>query len=161
MRRWTTAVGTALGSALLLADLTMSTVFAWPERLEGRPSQLDSGNDRAYYIWTDEGDTFHLSTTTAVQPHNFHAIIRTDGNIENVDQNRLEDADRYVIRDGGHTLIVDFHTDGHIDNIRWDVTGGTFTHFNLDVDGHNIDPDRVFLGQDNQNPERSDFGVQR
>jgi hypothetical protein len=161
MRHWTTALGSALGSALLLANVTLSPAFAWPERLAGRPSQLDSGNDRAYYIWTDDSDTFHLSTTTATQPHNFRAIIRTDGNVENVDQARLEDADTYTILDGGHTLVVDFHTDGHIDNIRWDVNGGTFTHFNLNIDGHDIDPDHVFLGQDNRNPERSDFAVRR
>ena len=161
MRSWTMAVGTALGSALLIADLTMSTVFAWPARLDGRPTQLDSGNDRAYYIWTDGDDSFHLSTTTAVELHRFHAMIRSDGEIENVDQTRLEDGDSYQLLDGGHLLVVDFVTDGHIDNIRWDVNGGTFTHFNLNVDGHDIDPDRVFLGHDNQNPQRSDFNVQR
>jgi len=161
MRRWTTALGTAVGAALLLTSATMSTAFAWPERLEGRPTQLDSGDPRAYYIWTDDGDTFHLSTTTATEPHDFRAIIRTDGNIENVDQTRLEDADRYEIRDGGHVLVVDFHTNGYIDNIRWDVKGGTLTHFNLNIDGHDIDPDHVFLGHDNQNPDRSDFTVRR
>jgi hypothetical protein len=161
MRRWTTAMATALGSALLVGNLTMGTVFAWPDRLAGRPSQLDSGNDRAYYVWTDDSDEFHLSTTTAVEPHEFRATIRTDGNIENVDQTRLEDADRYQLLDGGHLLIVDFHTDGHIDNVRWDVHGGTFAHFNLNIDGHDIDPDHVYLGQDNRNPERSDFRVER
>src|SRR4051812_35330657 len=161
MRSWTMAVGTALGSALLIADLTMSTVFAWPDRLAGRPTQLDSGNDRAYYIWTDDDDSFHLSTTTALEPHRFHAMIRSDGEIENVDQTRLEDGDSYRLLDGGHLLVVDFATNGHIDNIRWDVKGGTFTHFNLDVDGHDIDADRIFLGHDNQNPQRSEFGVQR
>ena len=161
MRRWTTAVGTALGTALLLADLTMSTVFAWPEGLEGRPRQLDSGNPLAYFVWTDESDTVHLSTTTAETPHYFHAVIRTNGEIENVDQNRLEDADRYEIRDGGHVLVVDFHTNGYIDNIRWDVKGGSFMHFNLDVDGHNIDADRVFLGDDGHHPAQSDFRVPR
>ena len=161
MRHWTMALATALGSALLLADLTMSTVFAWPDRLQGRPTQLDSGGDRGYYIWTDDDDNVHLSTTTISELHRFHGVIRTDGEIENVDQNRLEEGDRYRILDGGHVLVVDFTTNGYIDNIRWDVNGGTFMHLNLDVDGHNIDPDRVFLGHDGDHPDSSEFRVPR
>lgn len=159
MRRWTMTAGAVIGLALFLVGLTGSTVFAWPSALAGRPSQLQSGAPLAYYVWTDGSDGIHLSTTTDQFAHVLHAVIRTDGVIQNVDQTRLETGDEYTILDGGHVLDVVFHTDGHIDNVQWNVAGGTFMRFNLNVDGHDVAPDRIFLGADGHHPAMSEFRV--
>src|SRR5262245_26031448 len=106
MARWTTPAGAVVGLALLVVGLTGGTAFAWPASLAGRPSQLQEGAPLAYWVWTDESDNFHLSTTTEWYAHIFHAVIRTDGEIQDIDQTRLEAGDQYTILDGGHVLDV-------------------------------------------------------
>lgn len=150
----------ALGAAVLLVGITAGSTFAWPDRLAGRPEQFEAGGDSAYYIWTEDND-IHLSTTGPGPERRFRAIIRTDGEIEDVDQLRLEDGDRYEIHDGGHELVVEFHTFGRTDNVRWNIRGGTFMHFDLRVDGHPIHPSNIYLGEQGVHPTAPVFRVRR
>ena len=160
MRRLAGSLGMAFGMALALGAGTVGTALAWPERFEGRPEQFEAGGDSAYYIWHAD-DGVHLSTTGPGPRRHFHAVVRTDGEFEDIDQLRLDPGDRYVVRDGGKTLVVDFTTYDHTDNIRWRVAGGTHMTFNLSVDGHPIAPRNVYLGAEGYHPPRSTFRVPR
>lgn len=161
MRGWTRAPWTrAAGAALLLVTTTVAPAFAWPDRLEGRPEQLEVGGDSAYYIWTED-EEFHLATTGPGPMRAFRAILRTDGEFQDVDQIRLEDGDSYELRDGGRTLVVEFHTWDHVDQVRWRVRGGTHLTFDLRVDGHPILPRNVYLGSEGGHPRLPVFRIAR
>ncbi|MCC6178299.1 MAG: hypothetical protein IT305_23595 [Chloroflexi bacterium] len=150
----------SLAAALLALTTTVGTTFAWPDRLAGRPEQLEVGGETGYYIWTD-GDDVHLSTTNDEQVRFFRAVVRTDGEIQDVDQARLEDGDSYALEDGGRQLEIRFTTANHIDNIRWQVRGGTYMRFDLNVDGHPIRSRNVYLGADGHHPWAPTFRVAR
>jgi hypothetical protein len=157
MRPWTRA----LGAALVLVGLTAGPAFAWPDRLDGRPEQLDIGGDSAYYIWTDGENDFHLATTGPGPERNFRAVILTDGEITDVDQVRLEEGDSYELLEGGKKLVVHFETYGHLDTIRWTVRGGSHVGFDLRVDGHPIRPVNVYLGHEGYHPASPVFRIHR
>jgi hypothetical protein len=91
----------------------------------------------------------------------FRATIHTDGEIEDVDQARLEDGDRYRLLDGGHGLVVEFDTWDHVDQVRWRVRGGTHLTFDLRVDGHPILPRNVYLGSEGGHPRAPVFRIAR
>src|SRR5882672_8531541 len=119
MHRWTRA----LGGALLLVGISAGSALAWPDRLDGRPEQLEIGGDSAYYIWTDGENDFHLATTGPGPERRFVAEIRTNGEITDVDQVHLEEGDRFELLDGGQKLVIHFETYGHLDTVQWKVRG--------------------------------------
>ena len=157
MRPWTRA----LGAALLLVGLTAGSAFAWPHRLDGRPEQFEVGGDSAYYIWTDGENDFHLATTGPGPERRFVAVVRTDGEIMDVDQARLEAGDSYELLDGGHKLVIRFETRDHVDTVRWHIRGGTHAAFDLRVDGHAIRPHNIYLGHEGYHPAGPFFRVAR
>lgn len=150
----------ALGAALVLALATVGVGFAWPARFEGRPEQLEVGGDAGFYIWHND-DGVHLSTTGPGPERHFKAVITTDCELEDIDQTRLEESDRFVLRDGGKKLVVHFTTYGHIDNVRWRVKDGTEMRFKLSVDGHPIRPENIYLGAEGYHPPEPVFTIPR
>jgi hypothetical protein len=157
MFRWTRA----LGAAALLVGLSAGSAFAWPDRLDGRPDQFEVGGDSAYYIWTDNENDFHLATTGPGPRRDFTAVVRTNGNIEDVDQIKLEDGDRYELLDGGQRLVIHFATFGNADTINWRIRDGDHAAFDLRVDGHPIRPANIYLGHDGYHPAAPIFRVPR
>ena len=157
MFRWTRA----LGAAVVILGLSAGSAFAWPDRMDGRPQQFEVGGDSAYYIWTDGDNDFHLATTGPGPRRDFTAVVRTDGNIEDVDQQRLEDGDSYELLDGGQRLVVHFATFGNVDTINWRISGGDHAAFDLQVDGHPIRPVNIYLGHDGYHPAGPIFRVPR
>src|SRR4051812_22736253 len=119
MQRWTRALATAL----LLAGVSVGQTFAWPDRLDGRPEQFEVGGDSAYYIWTDGENDLHLATTGPGPRREFVAVVRTNGEITDVDQVKLEGDDRYELTDGGQKLMIHFETFGQMDTINWRIRG--------------------------------------
>lgn len=164
MRPWIRALGVALISLGVLGGLlgtTAGVAFAWPDRLDGRPEQLEIGGDSAYYIWTDGENDFHLATTGPGPERRFRAVIRTNGEIVDVDQLRLEGGDRFELLDGGHRLVIYFETYDHLDTIQWKVRGGSHVSFELHVDGHPIRPQNIYLGHNGYHPAGPLFRVAR
>src|SRR3954452_19220147 len=104
MFRWTQA----LGAVVLLIGLSAGSALAWPDRLDGRPEQFEIGGDSAYYVWMDGENDFHLATTGPGPRRQFVAVVRTNGEITDVDQVRLEEGDNYELLDGGQRLVVQF-----------------------------------------------------
>jgi hypothetical protein len=160
MRPW----NRVLGLALLLVGLigtTAGPAFAWPDRLDGRPEQLEIGGDSAYYVWTDGENEFHLATTGPGPERLFVAEIHTNGEITDVDQTRLEDGDRFELLDGGQKLVIHFETWDRLDSVQWKVRGGTGISFDLRVDGHPIRPQNIYLGHEGYHPDFPVFRIPR
>jgi hypothetical protein len=151
---------TALGISVIIGLAMVRSALAWPSGFEGRPEQLQPGGDAGFYIW-HEDDGNHLSATGPGPENHFRAVIHTDGEIEDIDQVRLEDEDSYELLDGGHTLVVRFVTYAGIDNIRWRVRGGEWMHFELFKDGHPIRPLHVYLGADGHHSPGPSFRIHR
>lgn len=160
MRPWTRALGVAL-LLVSLVGTTAGSAFAWPDRLDGRPEQLEIGGDSAFYVWTDGENNFHLATTGPGPQRRFVAEIRTNGEITDVDQIGLEDGDGFQLLDGGKKLVVRFETHGNLDTIRWKVRGGTGISFELRVDGHPIRTQNIYLGREGYHPSFPVFRIPR
>jgi hypothetical protein len=160
MHRWTRALGAAL-LAVVLGGTSAGSALAWPDRLDGRPDQFEVGGDSAYYIWTDGENDFHLATTGPGPRRQFVAVVRTNGEITDVDQIRLEDGDSYELQDGGQKLVVHFETFANMDTVNWRIRGGDHATFDLRVDGHPIRPVNVYLGHDGHHPAAPIFRVAR
>ncbi len=97
-------------SALPPSEPASTGALSWPNRLDGRPEQFEIGGDSAYYIWTDGENEFHLATTGPGPRREFVAVVRTNGEITDVDQVRLEDDDSFELEDGGQKLVIRFAT---------------------------------------------------
>ncbi len=63
--------------------------------------------------------------------------------------------------DGGHTLLLRFHTYDGIDGVNFRVNGGEHLRFNLHLDGKLIGTDDVYLGADGRHPASNPFTIER
>lgn len=160
MRPWIRAIGVAL-LFVSLTGWSVGSAFAWPDRIDGRPEQLEIGGDSAYYIWTDGDNDFHLATTGPGPQRRFVAVIRTNGEITDVDQVRLEGGDHFELTDGGRKLVIHFETYDGLDTVSWKVRGGTTVGFELRVDGHPIRPQNIYLGRSGHHPNSPVFRITR
>ncbi len=147
-----------LGTVALLLALSVSA-FAWSDDLEGHPT-LTHDNPVGYYLWHN-GDGLHLRTHGPGDEHLFVARLHTDGTFENVDAVRLESVDNYAVTDGGHTLLLRFHTYDWTDGLNFNIRGGSYLRLNLRLDGAAIATDSIFLGDDGHHPASNPFTLQR
>ncbi|CUH95235.1 putative secreted protein [Propionispora sp. 2/2-37] len=152
------------GLVFVLVGLFMlawsGSVFAWSPELEGQPEDFRLGRSQGYFIWHDD-DGLHLRTTTKYRSHIFSGILHTDGRFTDVDGVRLEDNDRYKVKQGGHTIDFRFDTSGGADGIDFKVSGGKKVEFELYMDGHRISPYKIYGGEDNWHPESNRFKIKK
>jgi hypothetical protein len=147
-----------LGAVALLAA-TVTSAFAWPERVEGA-NNPEPGDPVGYYIWHNDGG-WHLRTHGPGDDHHLTARLRTDGEFDNVDTVRLESRDDYTVLDGGHVLRLDFHTYNWTDGVNFNVHGGTSLRFDLELDDAQIAVDSIYLGRDGRHPRSNPFILRR
>lgn len=146
--------------ATLALLVTVSTAaFAWAGSVEGQPA-LTPDSPLGYYIWHDDSG-MHLRTHGPGEEHLFTARLHTDGIFEDIDTVRLESRDKYQVLDGGHTLLLRFHTYGATDGVNFRVSGGTKLRFALYLNGELIDTDSIFLGPGGVHPESNPFTIKR
>jgi hypothetical protein len=88
-------------------------------------------------------------------------VVRTNGEITDVDQIKLEEGDAYELADGGQRLVIHFATFGNMDTINWRIRGGDHVRFDLRVDGHPIRPVNVYLGHEGYHPPAPSFRIDR
>lgn len=148
----------ALGAVALLVAATVSA-FAWPGDAEGDPN-LAQENPAGYYLWHDEHG-MHLRTHGPGDEHSFVARLHTDGIFVDVDAVRLENRDNFAVIDGGHTLVLRFHTYDATDGVNFRVLGGTRMRLNLQLNGEIIDTDSIYLGAERKHPESNPFTLTR
>ena len=151
---------TALAAALTIGSLSLAPAFAWPAAMEGRPEQLEAGGDLGYYIWHDEAG-LHLRTTGPAGKHVFHASLHSLGEFRDVRLIRIEGADSFAIRDGGHVLETRFETWEGIDGVDFRLEGGRGMHVALSIDGALARTDEIFVGSGGVHPNHTPDFVTR
>jgi hypothetical protein len=153
---------TALPLSAILLVLSVTAVFAWGSRIEGRPASFSAGSASGVYFWHERDDGLHLRTTDPENvDHRYTGTITTDGTFHDLDKVLLEKDDSASIDATGHVLTFSFHTYSGIDGIDFYIRGGTQQTLNLQLDGRQLAPTRIFLGEDSVHPEADPFTVLR
>ena len=128
---------------------------------QGRPESLDAGGTNGWYFWHDDAGLHIRTTTPADRNHVFTAILTTGGVFRDVDKVRLEHADDVQLLDGGHVLIVRFHTYAGIDGVDFRIGGGDGLHLRFDEAGNLVPASHIFLGHFSVHPGDNPFSVRR
>ncbi len=149
--------------ALLLACAALLAfavpTFAWQSRLEGNPGVTDA-SALGYYLWHDD-DGLHVRTHGPGAEHVFAARFHTDGVITNLSPVRLEPGDQNYLENGGHDLVIYYHTYDGIDGVNFDIDGGTVLTGQADLDSTPISTSNIFLGASQENPLFNPFTLPR
>ncbi len=155
-----TILAFATSAAVVL--LSVTAALAWGGRIDGRPASFEAGGTSGVYFWHEEGNGLHLRTTDPDNvDHRFTGMITTDGRFHDLDLVRLEPDDTASIDPTGHILVFSFHTYSGVDGLDYFIDGGTQQTLNLEIDGRQLSPDRIFLGEDSVHPNNDPFTVQR
>jgi hypothetical protein len=141
----------------LLAAMVPVAAAAPLKDTDGAPNVTDS-SPTGYFIFHDENG-FHLRTHGPKAEHNFFAVLRTRGTFENVDPIRLEQDDQVDITDGGHKMVIHFHTFDGIDGVNFTVNGGDKLHLKLELDGKDAPTDQIYLGPQGKHPKHNPFSI--
>lgn len=155
MRKSLLAALFALGAFAVL--LVPAASAASLSKLEGAPTLTDN-SPTGYYIWhTDDG--FRLRTHGPGTQHDFDAVLRTNGTFENVDVVKLEADDRVDVVDGGHKMVIHFHTFDLTDGVNFTLRNGEKLHLSLKLDDKLAAPSQIFLGEKGVHPKKNPFTV--
>jgi hypothetical protein len=139
--------------ALSLALIATGSVFAWQDRIEGRPLSFGAGSRAGLYFWHDNPVGLSLRTTDRIGVrHEYSGTITTDGTIINVTPIQLDPSDSVSLDAGGQTLYFDFHTFSGIDGVDYEIAGGTGQELYIQWDGSDIPVARVYLGRNSVHP---------
>ena len=141
-----------------LVAFTVPT-FAWQSRLEGNPGVSDA-SPAGYYLWHDD-DGLHLRTHGPGAEHSFTARLHTDGVFMDLSPVALEADDQSYLENGGHDLVIKFHTYDGIDGVDFRIDGGSIMTGEANLDGAPISPANIFLGASEKNPVQNPFGLPR
>jgi hypothetical protein len=133
--------------------------FAWQSRLEGNPGVTNS-SALGYYVWHDN-DGLHVRTHGPGTEHVFSAQFHTDGVITDLSPLRLEAADQNYLENGGHDLVIYYHTYDGIDGVNFAIDGGTVLTGVADLDATPISTADIFLGASADNPLHNPFVLPR
>ncbi|HLH74594.1 MAG TPA: hypothetical protein VKX96_15000 [Chloroflexota bacterium] len=154
----TRSIFAVLAALSLLFGLSLSA-FAATGPLEGTPTIADNA-PTGYYIWHND-DGYHLRTHGPGAEHDFTARVHTNGIFEDVSPFRLESGDTFDVVDGGHTLLLHFHTYDGTDGVNFRIRGGEYVRFRLDLDGQLISTNNIFLGPTGSHPATNPFQLDR
>jgi hypothetical protein len=159
MRKHAFAALIATGALLLAITPAAFAAPATPKTpvAEGTPT-IDDSRPMGYYIFHND-DGFHLRTHGPGAEHVFDAVLRTKGTFENVDVVKLEQDDHVDLLDGGHKLVIHFHTFNLTDGVNFTVKDGERVRFNLKVDDEHIATSNIFLGAKGVHPKHNPFSL--
>ena len=148
---------------VLLGALCVSvSAFAWPGYVQGRPSSIDLGDSKGYYIWHDDEGYYHLWASTKNREHQFSGKIITNGHFEDVQGKRLDSSDWYEVKQRSHEIKFDFNTGSHgEDGLKFRVARGEDVRFDLFIDGHPVNTQDIRVGQNDWHPDSHNFAIYR
>jgi len=148
-----------IACVLLVLAAFGGIAFAWPDYLNGRPSELRPGNSIGYYIWRDSSG-FSLRTTSAERGHVFTGVIRTDGQFNDLRQRRNEPGDFMRLSPDRKSIHFRFTTPRNdMDGIDFSVQNGSRLSFDLLVDGRPVPARLIHLGTGSQHPGNNIFSI--
>jgi len=149
----------ATGALLLAITPAAFAAPATPKApvANGTPT-VDDSRPMGYFLWHND-DGFHLRTHGPGAEHVFDAVLRTKGTFENIDLIKLEPDDRVDLQDGGHKMVLHFHTFNGIDGVNFTIRGGEHLRLNLKVDDEHIATSSIFLGAKGVHPKHNPFSI--
>lgn len=138
---------------LVSATLASESVSAssYTARLDGRPAAFEQGGRTGYYIWQD-GEGLHLRTAAPGIKHVFSGTIRTDGTFEDTYGKSAGADDAFRINGDRDRITFQFTNIGDSAGIDLHVQEGTYVTFDLSMDGYEVDPAAIFIGEDGWHP---------
>ena len=146
-----------LATGALLVALVPAASAATLARVEGAPTLTD-GSPTGYYIWHND-DGFHLRTHGPGAQHDFDAVLSTTGTFENVSVVKLEADDRVDVADGGHKLVIHFHTYDLTDGVNFTIRDGDKLRLNLRLDDKPAATTDIYLGEKGLHPKHNPFSI--
>ena len=157
MRKFGQAIAALIAVAALFVAMIPVASAAPLSSVEGFPNDND-GSPSGYYIFHND-ETFHLHTHGPGAQHDFDAVLRSRGIFDNVNPMRLESGDSFDVRDGGHELVLHFHTFDATDGVSFTIRDGDKLHLNLKLDDKPIDTNSIFLGPEGRHPKHNPFSI--
>lgn len=158
MRKHTLAAMMAT-TALLITAFAVPAASAAPLKdIDGAPT-ITEDSPTGYYIWrTDDG--FHLRTHGPRAQHDFDAVLKTKGTFENVSVVKLEADDRVDVVDGGHKMIIHFHTYDLTDGVNFTIREpAEYLRLKLKLDDKPAATSEIFLGIKGRHPKHNPFKI--
>ncbi len=153
-----TALASFVAVAALLITLVPVASAAKLSTAEGAPNDTDT-SPTGYYLFHSD-DTFRLHTHGPGAQHDFDAVLHSrSGTFDNVTPMHLEADDRADITDGGHTLVLHFHTFGATDGVDFTIKGAEKMRLDLKLDDKPIDTSSIFIGPKGKHPEHNPFTI--
>lgn len=159
---------TASLAALTLAGLLSGQAFAQTttpsassspaaHRNAGCPDGFDQGDAAGVRICHGRGG-WRLATTDPARTgsHEYTGTLTTNGTFGDVYLVRPEQDDSASI-DGNGNLAFDFKTYSGIDGVHFRVDGGNALTFNLSLDGQQLPPQRIWIGDRGRHPDGDPF----
>jgi opacity protein-like surface antigen len=153
----TSTIAAFVAVAALLVALVPVASAAPLSSAEGTPNDTDS-SPTGYYIFHHD-ESFDMHTHGPGSQHDFDAVLRTGGTFDNVTVQHLENGDTADVRDGGHELVLHFHTFGATDGVSFVIHNGDKLRFNLKLDNQQIPTDEIFLGPQGRHPRHNPFAL--
>jgi hypothetical protein len=147
----------ALATLVAVVMLTPAASAAALSAAEGAPNVTDS-SPAGYFIFHDENG-FHIRTHGPGTEHDFVAVLHSTGTFENLDLIKLESADSVAVSDGGHRLVMHFHTFDGIDGLNFRVNGGDDLRLDLKLDDQQASTSQIFLGPRGHHPKHDPFTI--
>jgi hypothetical protein len=156
MRKHLLAALLVSGGMLLSA---VSVTFADQSSSSSEGPTVTDSSPVGYYLWNDDTGSHLRTHGPGSDEHDFDAVLRTDGTFDNVDPVRLEAAnlDRVDVHDGGHELVIHFHTFGGVDGVDFTMTSGQRLSADLRLDQQAIATSGIFIGDDGTHPNNDPF----
>ncbi len=154
----TRALAALFATGALLIALVPGVSAAPLSAAEGAPN-ITTPSPTGYYIWHSD-DGWHLRTHGPGAEHVFDGVLHSDsGTFEDVNVVKLEADDNVYVTDGGHTLVVHFHTFDGEDGVNFRVKDATDIHVDLKLDGQPAALTQIFLGIQAVNPKHNPFTI--
>jgi hypothetical protein len=154
MKKWCTFI-----LVMIMIFCFTNLVFAaWPTNMEGKPYTLLQHHSEGYFIWHDISGMHLRVATVNGENHVFTGTIETNGRIENIMVKSLDDRDysRLIHHD---TLVFQLTTAGESFGIDFNLLDSLVIKFELFMDGHKIDPHKIYFGNDGWHPNDATFSI--
>lgn len=155
MKRTALPLVVIVSFVLLLAGVA----FAWPDYINGQPSNYQPGNSYGYFIWYS--GHWHLRTSTHKEMHVFEGTISSDQEVWIKHRGNMEPDDGdYITRVAPNQLSFRLTTQGDEDGIGFS-TDGSYLIFDLKRDGMHVMTEHINIGAGNFHPTANPFVLNR
>ena len=129
---------------------------AWPAWTDGRP-----GRDPGVTVWHNATGWHVRVAHNTIRDRVFSGVIRTTGELVDVEAVRLEKNDYLVVGPERHALRFRFNNYGGTDGFDFTTHCAPFLQFGFASDGHAVPTARISIGAGGRHPAHDPFVIAR